>query len=315
MDYGLFRRSCYKRQELGGKENTIFWRLVDKELEAILVYKTTSWVGFGWRPFGIKGTCQDFPVNNKAGSGGGGAEPEPGSKSAHNTHPRAAAAAATKPEPEPEPQQPGNKNGTSGVKGAPEPEPESGAGAAEKSHLHAMDCTDLTIGSAKGPLSRVGDFYTRDRSTPLEDEVYGGSNNDLTAAYGRETPDGYTIVMFRKPLNSKDKADHSLEGKLHAIWAKGQTQGAYKHGTDSGLEVGKASVKNYYTDDVLKYHGSENRGVSVVSFTGSGRSGRDNPDDSNTQGSDQASASSSVFFLGITPVWVGFLWFCSARLF
>ena len=29
--------------------------------------------------------------------------------------------------------------------------------------LHAMDCIDIVIGTAKGQLSRIGDYYTRDR--------------------------------------------------------------------------------------------------------------------------------------------------------
>lgn len=63
-----------------------------------------------------------------------------------------------------------------------------------------MDCSDMVIGSAKGDFSRVGDFYTRDRSTPLEDEIYKGTNS-LSAAYGKEFGQT-TIIMFRKPLES-----------------------------------------------------------------------------------------------------------------
>lgn len=29
--------------------------------------------------------------------------------------------------------------------------------------FNAMDCTDIVIGSARGDLSRVWDYYTRDR--------------------------------------------------------------------------------------------------------------------------------------------------------
>ena len=41
----------------------------------------------------------------------------------------------------------------------------------------------------------VGDYYTRDRSTPRRDEFYGG-NDDLTAAVGWEE-NGVTTIMFR----------------------------------------------------------------------------------------------------------------------
>lgn len=61
-----------------------------------------------------------------------------------------------------------------------------------------MDCTDIVIGMANGGLSRIGDFYTRDRSSPLSDEQYGGAD-DLLAAYAIEA-EGYTFMMFRKPL-------------------------------------------------------------------------------------------------------------------
>ena len=61
-----------------------------------------------------------------------------------------------------------------------------------------MDCTDMVIGSARGMRSRVGDYYTRDRSTPLHDEVYGGTQS-LTAALGFEE-NGYTTILFRKKI-------------------------------------------------------------------------------------------------------------------
>ena len=64
-----------------------------------------------------------------------------------------------------------------------------------------MDCTDIVIGSAIGKLSRVRDYYTRDRSTPRPDEFYGGSQS-LTAAVGQETDDGMTTIIFRRPLDS-----------------------------------------------------------------------------------------------------------------
>jgi len=62
-----------------------------------------------------------------------------------------------------------------------------------------MDCTDIVIGAAVGQLSRVGDYYTPDRSTPRLDEFYGGSQS-LTAAIARQDGDT-TTVIFRRPIN------------------------------------------------------------------------------------------------------------------
>jgi len=62
-----------------------------------------------------------------------------------------------------------------------------------------MDCTDIVIGAAVGQLSRVGDYYTADRSTPRHDEFYGGSQS-LTAAIASQTLDGTTTVIFRRPI-------------------------------------------------------------------------------------------------------------------
>ena len=61
-----------------------------------------------------------------------------------------------------------------------------------------MDCIDLVIGSAKGNFSRVGDYYTRDRSTPLFDSSYGGEDS-LTGAIAMEHGE-YTKLVFRRKL-------------------------------------------------------------------------------------------------------------------
>ena len=61
--------------------------------------------------------------------------------------------------------------------------------------LHSMDCQDIIIGKVKGDLSNIGDYYTRDRSTPKRDEFYGGKD-DLTAAVGWEE-NGITTIIFR----------------------------------------------------------------------------------------------------------------------
>jgi len=62
-----------------------------------------------------------------------------------------------------------------------------------------MNCVDIVIGAAVGELSRVGDYYTADRSTPRHDQFYGGSQS-LTAAVANQSDDGMTTVIFRRPL-------------------------------------------------------------------------------------------------------------------
>ena len=62
-----------------------------------------------------------------------------------------------------------------------------------------MDCTDIILGSARGQQSRVGDYYTRDRSSPRSDAFYGGGSNSLTAAIGKEE-NGVTTILFRRKL-------------------------------------------------------------------------------------------------------------------
>jgi len=107
--------------------------------------------------------------------------------------------------------------------------------------LHPMDCQDIVIGKVRGDLSNIGDYYTRDRSTPRRDEFYGGKD-DLTAAVGWEE-NGVTTIMFRKPINSADiHTDSNFESIITLIWAYGQ----HDH--------------SFYVDDVLKYHG-RNKGV------------------------------------------------------
>ena len=119
--------------------------------------------------------------------------------------------------------------------------------------LHAMDCQDIVVAKVKGNLSNVGDYYTRDRSTPRKDVVYGG-HDDLTAAVGWEDG-GETTVMFRKRIKGvKDlgKQDHEFNGRMNLIWAVGQ----------AGNE--------FYQDDELKYH-SSGRGQRTIEVNGAVR--------------------------------------------
>lgn len=113
--------------------------------------------------------------------------------------------------------------------------------------LHAMDCTDIVIGTARGGRGRVGDFYTRDRSTPREDTFWGGED-DLTSAAAWEQ-DGVTTMRFRKSTRGGD-GDQPFGGKLNIIWATGQ------------------KANNFYKEDQLKYHGG-NRGKYTLEFPSS----------------------------------------------
>lgn len=104
------------------------------------------------------------------------------------------------------------------------------------------------------------------RSTPRQDSFWGGSN-DLTATGGFEE-NGVTTIIFRRKLESKDVADHSIvDDLMHVIWARGQETGKYVHSPPSGLEKEMASMQDFYQPDELKYHGHKiQRGVTQINF-------------------------------------------------
>ena len=54
-----------------------------------------------------------------------------------------------------------------------------------------------------GSFHRVQDMYTRDRSTPITDEFYEGSD-ELAGAAGLQV-DGVTTIAFRKKIKSENK--------------------------------------------------------------------------------------------------------------
>ncbi|KAK8741660.1 hypothetical protein OTU49_002324 [Cherax quadricarinatus] len=148
-----------------------------------------------------------------------------------------------------------------------EPEPLSGDSPyVPKGDFHAMDCTDIVIGSAVGHHYRIDDYYTRDRSTPKVDSYWGGDSS-LTAALGWEA-DGVTTILFRRKLEASHPTDHSITNSLmHVIWARGQEAGMYVHSPTSGLESGSASVPDFYRPDEIKYHGKKGqRGVVSMNF-------------------------------------------------
>jgi hypothetical protein len=129
-----------------------------------------------------------------------------------------------------------------------------------------MDCIDLVMGAARGSLSRIRDYYTRDRSTPRLDSFWGGKE-DLTSATGWEEND-QTVLIFRRKLRATDEADHDIDGEMHVIWARGQ-EGKYVHNPKSGIEVAGAnpSRAEFYAPDEIKYHGhGAQRGKTRIDF-------------------------------------------------
>ncbi|XP_060069926.1 uncharacterized protein LOC132549958 [Ylistrum balloti] len=176
-----------------------------------------------------------------------------------------------KPEPEGEPT--GEPEGE--PTGEPEGEPEgscdgspgpSGTSDTTGSTVHPMDCTDMVIGSARGFRSRIGDYYSRDRSTPHRDVFYGGSES-LTAAVGNEEG-GVTKILYRRKIKVTERTDYEITNDfMHVIWAHGQENSGYNHSPNSGLEaVTTVSDKLFYKEDELKYHGNIKRGTSRVNF-------------------------------------------------
>nr|ARK19817.1 monooxygenase DBH-like protein [Ampulex compressa] len=135
-----------------------------------------------------------------------------------------------------------------------------------KHDFNPMDCTDIIIGTARGTSHRIGDYYTRDRSTPRRDDYWGGRDS-LTAAMGFEK-DGVTTIVFRRKLAANEPSDHEIgDANMQVIWAKGQEPGKYVHSPPSGIEKAKVGVKDFYKVDELKYHGHRSqRGVATLNF-------------------------------------------------
>lgn len=128
-----------------------------------------------------------------------------------------------------------------------------------------MDCVDIIMGGARGSLSRIRDYYTRDRSTPRLDTFWGGKE-DITAATGWEE-DGKTVLIFRRRIRSTDASDHDLVGEMHVIWARGQEANEYNHFPSSGLEKENPHRPQFYAPDEIKYHGhGGQRGKTRVNF-------------------------------------------------
>ncbi|KAK6026603.1 hypothetical protein OSTOST_07411, partial [Ostertagia ostertagi] len=139
--------------------------------------------------------------------------------------------------------------------------------------LHAMDCIDVLIGAVRDGRTRVQDSYSRDRSTPLEDHMYR-TKGEMVILLGNSrggsswTDERLSYCSGRSNLLTEiEPTDHPLgPGRMFVVWAKGQDQGAYAHGAPSALEASNSKVP-FYMDDILKYHGSKNRGVHPIDFT------------------------------------------------
>ncbi|XP_040570734.1 uncharacterized protein [Lepeophtheirus salmonis] len=110
--------------------------------------------------------------------------------------------------------------------------------------FHPMDCLDIVLGAVKNGLSRVGDYYTRDRSTPQLDELFWGQSDDLKAAGGWEE-NGRTYIRFIKSVSANGGSDQDFYGKVHLAWAHGRND------------------DSFYRQDEIKYHG-KNRGYALI---------------------------------------------------
>lgn len=129
-----------------------------------------------------------------------------------------------------------------------------------------MDCSDIVMGAARGYYHRIRDAYARGRHTPLVDTEWGG-RDDLTAAAGWEK-DGITTLIFRRRLMSSDGPDHSINGEMLVIWARGQTPGEYVSDSNHRLERENPVVSDFYTLDEYKYHGlGPQRGLLYIDFS------------------------------------------------
>ncbi|VDK17311.1 unnamed protein product [Anisakis simplex] len=234
--YGLFNEQCFKMTSVN-EDDRIYSRVVADEVEIIVDYIGTTWVGVGWRPVDIDPSCRLFPDLE------------------HLRRRRNPAESVSSDEDEP--LQP--------VQAPKKPENNGFLERELQAPLHPMDCTDVIIGSVVDGRSRINDMYTRDRSTPIIDTLLDGEES-FSAAYGIEQ-DGRTIIMFRRSIAEIEPSDHPLgPGELFVIYAKGQTSESFSHYPKSALETGNYSDHDFYKIDQLRYHGSKNRGVKRIEF-------------------------------------------------
>lgn len=129
-----------------------------------------------------------------------------------------------------------------------------------------MDCSDIVMGAARGSYHRIRDAYARGRHTPKVDAEWGG-RDDLTAAAGWEK-NGVTTLIFRRKLAATDGPDHSIQGEMLVIYARGQSPGEYVSDPAHRLERNNPIVNDFYTLDEYKYHGlGPQRGLLYIDFS------------------------------------------------
>ncbi|GMH36265.1 hypothetical protein BSKO_04133 [Bryopsis sp. KO-2023] len=133
---------------------------------------------------------------------------------------------------------------------------------------HPMINQDIVVGYAQGKTFRIQDSFTPSRARPLPDVFFGGQD-DIIDAVGREE-DGLTFLKFRRKLETNDTpGDYCISKKVNylVIYAYGQPTDKLTHIPNSSLETGRASNKEFYAQDELKFHGGgigtsyEGRGV------------------------------------------------------
>ncbi|CAG0922607.1 unnamed protein product [Notodromas monacha] len=265
---------------LGGTppEVEIYWRVFrfDNEIEFVVRVKTTNWVGIGWRPSYLTSSCRKFPVNatdpdplngptieevtNTPGFDSGGFNAYVHRGISEKLRVKRSGSTMARQE--------NDAEWATGEWVSRNTDVYNDDGWSPKA-VHPMDCTDMVVAFARGETIKIGDYYTRDRSTPRPDSFYGGTES-LLAADGYER-NGTTTIYFRRNIlltgSALDQADYNITSRMYLIWAYGQNPVSelYKHDPPSGLALGAVSNPNFYAMDEFKYHGSGNqRGVHSV---------------------------------------------------
>jgi hypothetical protein len=234
------RLTMYFKTKLGKSEE-------QDELEFVMIANGTSFVGLGWRPVALGAACKNWPFDIKANQISTRAK-------------RQAVGAPTDP--------------ASGEYQSQEQYPQDYQDEpylflnewAAHDPFTPMDCSDIIIGTARGGLSRVRDYYARGRHTPQMDSSWGGKD-DLIGATGWEVS-GITTIIFRRKARTNDGPDHTIKDEMQLIWSRGQQPGEYVANPYHQLEKGQTQTSPFYVEDELKYHGlGTQRGVLFINFT------------------------------------------------
>eukprot|EP00892_Ulva_mutabilis_P010891 jgi/Ulvmu1/8174/UM040_0071.1 len=146
---------------------------------------------------------------------------------------------------------------------------------------HAMVNQDVVFGAAREvdgtQYFRVVDMFTPSRAKPLPDSVFcpdgDCGSDDIIDAIGAQI-DGRTYIKFVRnnvpaDLNKATDVCLSNDQNYHVVYAYGQLTASATHEPSSSLEVLPADEianKDFYKEDVLKFHG----GGIGVQFEGRG---------------------------------------------